>query len=344
MKEEKTVWGIHAGPDGEADELFLKKNVIALSWNEVPDVATIPRGKEGIKAALHAANPTSTPNSVANLAGQLYRFFAEVAPGDIVVYPSKIDKHIHIGRIVGLYLFDTASVGWYAHRRRVEWKRKVPRTAFSQGALYETGAFMTLFQVKTYAQEYLAALEGTLTIPSTPVKDPTIRRIVANTTENTEDFVRKILAQELKGHPLAEFVAHLLTLMGYRTEVAKPGADGGVDIVAYRDELGFEPPIVRVQVKSSDNSVGSPDVQQLQGTLTSSGECGLFVTLGTFSQQAKTYVKGKPGLKLIDGDQLIDLILLHYEDLSPYYKTLIPLKRVYVPETREGDPGDVEGT
>lgn len=165
MKEEKTVWGIHAGPDGEADELFLKKNVIALSWNEVPDVSTIPTGKEGIKAALHAANPTSTPKSVANLAGQLYRFFAEVAPGDIVVYPSKIDKHIHIGRIVGPYLFDTASVGWYAHRRRVEWKRKVPRTAFSQGALYETGAFMTLFQVKTYAQEYLAALEGTLTIP-----------------------------------------------------------------------------------------------------------------------------------------------------------------------------------
>lgn len=144
--------------------------------------------------------------------------------------------------------------------------------------------------------------------------------------------MRKTLAQELKGHPLAEFVAHLLTLMEYRTEVAKPGAEGGVDIIAYRDELGFEPPIVRVQVKSSDNSVGSPEVQQLQGTLTSSGECGLFVTLGTFSPQAKTYVKGKPGLKLIDGDQLIDLVLLHYEDLSPYYKTLIPLKRVYVPE------------
>jgi restriction system protein len=342
MNDEKTVWGVHAGIGGEADDTFLKNNVIAMGWSEVPDVATLLDAKEGIKKAIRSAKPKATTNSVANLAGQLYRFFTEVQPGDVVVYPSKVDKHIHIGQVLGPYFFDVASVGHYPHRRRVEWKKKVPRTDFSQGALYETGAFMTLFQVKTYGQEFVAALERSAGVELTPpTEDPSIDGIGEITAENTEDFVRKILSRQMKGHPLADFVGHLLTLMGYRTEVSKPGTDEGVDIVAYRDELGFEPPIIRVQVKSSDDSVGSPQVHQLQGTL-AAGECGLFVTLGTFSSAARTYVKGHPGLKLIDGDQFIDLVLAHYEDLSPYYKTLIPLKRVYVPQSRQSESEDAE--
>ena len=58
--------------------------------------------------------------------------------------------------------------------------------------------------------------------------------------ETTRDFVLKRLAQELKDHPFANFVAHLLNTMGYRTRVASQGPDGGIDIVAYKDELGFQ--------------------------------------------------------------------------------------------------------
>jgi predicted Mrr-cat superfamily restriction endonuclease len=81
MNDEKTVWGVHAGIGGEADDTFLKNNVIAMGWSEVPDVATLLEAKEGIKQAIRAAKPKATTNSVANLAGQLYRFFTEVQPG-----------------------------------------------------------------------------------------------------------------------------------------------------------------------------------------------------------------------------------------------------------------------
>jgi len=70
--------------------------------------------------------------------------------------------------------------------------------------------------------------------------------------ENTRDFVLKTLAQELKGHPLSHFVANLLRTMGYRTRVSPEGPDGGIDIIAHKDELGFEPPIIKVQVKSGE--------------------------------------------------------------------------------------------
>jgi restriction system protein len=336
MSDETTVWVVRAGPNGEADELFLKKNVVALNWPEVPDASTFTDIREGIKETLRSANPTLSPPSVASLAGQLYRFVSEVREGDVVLYPSKIDRHIHLGRIAGPYVFDVSAGDSYAHQRCVEWKRKVPRTDFSQGALYEIGAFMTLFQVRTYAQEFLTAIEGTTAPAIPPAKDPSIEPILATTAESSRDFVRKILARELKGHPLTYFVAHLLSLMGYRTEVSKPGPDGGLDILAYRDELRIQPPIVRVQVKSSDEPVGIEPVQRLQGILASSGEVGLFVTLGTFTAAARRYADGKSTIRLVDGERLIDLVLAHYEELAPYYKGLIPLKRVYVPKPAGG--------
>ena len=109
------------------------------------------------------------------------------------------------------------------------------------------------------------------------------------------------------------------------------GPDGGIDIVAHQDELGFQPPIVKVQVKSSEDSVGDPVVSALYGKV-SSGEFGLLVTLGTFTNQAKSFARSKSNLRLIDGDVLVDLVLQHYDQFDSRYKGLIPLKRVYVPE------------
>ena len=34
-----SLWGIHAGKTGDADDLFIKKNVVALGWNQVHDLS-----------------------------------------------------------------------------------------------------------------------------------------------------------------------------------------------------------------------------------------------------------------------------------------------------------------
>ena len=149
----------------------------------------------------------------------------------------------------------------------------------------------------------------------------------------------KKLAQVLKGHPFAESVAHLLGAMGYRSRVSSEGPDGGVDIIAHKDEPGFEPPIIKVQVKSTEGSVGEPVVSALYGKVVAAGEYGLLVTLGTITAQARTFARGKSNLRLIDGEELVDLVLQHYEQFDSKYKGLIPLKRVYVPAPLE-EPGE----
>ena len=122
--------------------------------------------------------------------------------------------------------------------------------------------------------------------------------------------------------------------MGYRTRVSPEGPDGGIDIIAHRDELGFEPPLIKVQVKSTSGTVGQPEVSALLGTL-SAGEFGLLVTLGTFTSPATNFDRSKSHLRLLDGDDVVDLVLDHYEDLEDQYKRLMPMKRVFVAQPAE---------
>lgn len=330
---EKTIWGIHAGKTGDADTLFLKKNFIALGWLEMGNIGKLPPDREAFKDKVRATYPHWKPGKVPNAAGQLFRFVHEMKVGDIVVYPSKRDRQIHIGEVTGKFEFRPELQDSYPQTRPVKWLKHVPRTAFSQGALYETGSAMSFFQIRNYADEFLALLAETKEIPEPAPEDDTVALVTADIEEQTRDFVIKQLSKNLKGLPLEEFVAHLLENMGYHARLQRAG-EPSVDIVAHKDDLGFEPPIIKVQVKSSDGKIGDRDVSALYGKV-GDGEYGLLVTLGEFSPTAITFANSKSNLRLIDGSQLVDLIFEYYEKFDAKYKGILPLKKVYVPQLVE---------
>jgi restriction system protein len=330
---EATVWGIHGGKTGDPDHLFLEGNVVALGWDKVGDLSKIPADREALKPLLVQMYPERKPGAIPVDAGQLYRFMHVMQMGDLVAYPSKRDKLIHIGRVTAGYVHSPSPEPRYPHHRTVQWLTEIPRTHFSQGALYEIGSAMSFFLLKNYADEFVAAAEGRAA-QEVPPEDETTALVAEEIEQTTRDYVLKKLAKELKGHPLADFVAHLLECMGYRTRVSPEGPDAGVDIIAHEDELGFKPPLIKVQVKSSESSVGDPTVSQLYGKV-GEGEHGLLVALGIFTAQAKAFERSKSNLRLIDGDQLVALILQHYDRFDSRYKGLLPLKRVYVPDESE---------
>jgi len=329
-KNSSTVWGIHAGKTGDADQLFQKHNVIALGWVDVGDLSKLPADREAFKARVKECYPNRKEGYFPVAGGQLFRFVHEAKVGDYVLYPSKQDRTVHIGEITGPFKYDPKTQQGYPQHRPVKWLKTVPRTHFSQGALYEIGSALSFFQVRQFADEFLAALTGQPTAQA-PKQDDSVSYVAEDIEQTTRDYILKILAQELKGHALAHFLAHLLSTMGYRTRVSPEGTDGGVDIIAHKDELGFEPPIVKVQVKSTEGSVDDPIVSQLYGKVERS-EFGMVVTLGTFTNQAVQFARNKGNLRLIDGNELVSLILQHYEQFDSKYKALLPLKRVYVPE------------
>jgi restriction system protein len=91
-----------------------------------------------------------------------------------------------------------------------------------------------------------------------------------------------------------------------------------------------------VQVKSGSGNVGYPEVLALLGTL-STGEFGRFATLAGFTPPARNFAKGKANLRLIDGGELVQLVLAHYEQFDSRYKGLPSLQRVFVPQPIDGD-------
>jgi restriction system protein len=215
----------------------------------------------------------------------------------------------------------------------VKWVKNEPRTRFSQDALYEIGAIMTFFQVKNYADEFLAALEGKkIELPTEEEEEEGIGLLADDIERQSHDFVLKQLSAKLKGHALAEFVGHLLTLMGYKVKVSPPGPDRGIDIVAHKDDLGVEPPTILVQVKSGDDEGKESEIQRLNGSV-SDKEFGLFVALGGYRKNALDFAFNKRNLKLLDGDELVELMYKYYDRLDGKYKGLIPLRRVFIPET-----------
>lgn len=336
MYEDVMVWGIHAGAMGEADRLFLNKNhpSIALGWPQMGNLSLLKKNREDFKEQLKKSYPDTKKGAVPTSAGMLYRFIYEIKMGDIIVYPSKQDREIHIGEVNGNYAFNPDYDKEYPHLRGVNWLKCVSRSDFSQGALYEMWSAMSLFQIKNYAEEFIAALEDKK-VTKEDEPDETVTDILEVTEQSTKDFVYKKISKELKGHPFEHFIAHILNVIGYNTKVSSEGGDGGIDVLAFKDELGIEPPIIKVQVKSIDGDVTPEKVQALYGTV-STGEYGLFVSLGGYSKQARAFAKSKSNLRIIDGDELIELILKNYEKLDSKYKAIMPLKNIYIPTQIEG--------
>jgi restriction system protein len=330
--EEKTIWGIHAGKTGDAESLFLGKKVVALGWEKFGTFDGL-KTREDFKEKYAQVYPEASEQSVATSAGQLYRFVHEMQIGDLVAYPAKKSRQVHIGEVTGVYEYRPTVNSNYPNQRSVKWLEHVPRTKFSQGALYEMGSALSLFQVRNYADEIFAALEGKA--PEISPEEEAVSMVAEDIEYQTRDFVLKQLERNLKGLPLEEFVKHLLEKMGYRARLMRAN-EPSVDIIAHKDELGFEPPIIRVQVKSSPGKISDKDVSALYGKV-GHEEYGLLITLGEFTSPAWQFATGKGNLRLIDGNELVDLIFEHYDDFDPRYKGIIPLEKVYIPQSLEGE-------
>jgi len=325
--EEKKIWGIHT----KDDNLFLKNDVIAIGWSDLGDLSNIDANRDAFKEKYTQVYPDAKKGSVATGAGMLYRFRHEVQVGDYVVFPSKSDRKVNIGVVEGEYVYDSTQVE-YVQTRKVKWLKHLPRMAFSQGALYEIGSAMSLFSVKNYANEFMAALDKDFKKNySSDSEDESVGATADDIIESTKDFILKELSRQFKGYDLESFVADLLRAMGYRTTVSPQGGDSGIDITAYKDEL---PPRILVQVKSQDGDIKETTIQSLKGAMRE-GDYGLFVTLSNYTKNAQKYLDSTPIIRGINGTELVDLILKYYEDLSDKYRKMIPLKQVYIPVPKE---------
>ncbi len=119
------------------------------------------------------------------------------------------------------------------------------------------------------------------------------------------------ILQNMNPYGFERFVQLLLRNCGIENvEVTKKSGDGGIDGLGEYKLSGIFSFKLAFQCKRYSGNVGSSEIRDFRGSLSTDIEKAIFVTTGRFSQAAKSEAKapGKKPIDLMDGEMLIDKI------------------------------------
>lgn len=325
-------WVVRADSDIQA--LVEARSLVGIGWHEVGDFGALP--PDEIREQVRATYPGDNPYQTGRSAGQLRRFAHEIEVGDIVLTPIKSTRQALIGKVAGPYQHNPAAeTKSLTNTRSVEWIRTdILRDDLPTQLRLSLMTHMTVFSVNDHGDEIARVTDREQAEHiDAPIDDEydSDELSYPEYFDEVETAARErilYLLYHFDDHEFEVVVGDVLKAMGFAVRGHGRGPDGGVDLVATPDALGFENPRIIVQVKRRRGVAGRPEVQQLAGTLRD-GEKGLFVSLGGFA--AGTQSESSQSMTLMDGEEFVDLLLDHYENLSPETRTRVPLKRLYVP-------------
>lgn len=113
------------------------------------------------------------------------------------------------------------------------------------------------------------------------------------------------LLNDLEWKRFEEVVSDYYRLIGYRSEITRMGADGGVDVLLYQH--GAETPAIIVQCKAWSKKVGVNAVRELYGVMAADGVgYGIFATTSDYTNEAQQWVVGK-SMQLLSGSNLVTM-------------------------------------
>jgi len=152
------------------------------------------------------------------------------------------------------------------------------------------------------------------TTPPNEVMDQAYQTLLAALVDDVLSALKRMTPARFE-----QVVVDVLVAMGYggtredAANVVGKSGDGGIDGVIKEDRLGLD--TIYVQAKRWDGTVGRGEVASFVGSLLSfqSGK-GVFITTGTYSNDARRYVnqmRSDKRVVLIDGPFLARLMIEH---------------------------------
>jgi restriction system protein len=322
-------WMIRAGDHNELILVWKNKGIASIGWPKLGNPKQY-RTKEEMIAKANSVFAESKPNSRSSWVSQVWRFSREIKKGDRVITYYREKREYMVGTVLEQHFYDE-SVGdpAYPNNIKVEWEEiTVERDLLSQAAKNSLGSVLTVFRVDEWGNEIENLIEHPFSNPE-PIdeaeEDEIIEDLVGKATVMIQDKVDKLDPWQMQ-----ELVGGLLRAMEYNVQVSPKGPDGGVDVLAYKDAFGFEKLIIKVQVKHRKSSAGAPEIQQLLGANPIDAN-SLFVSTGGFTSHAEAVAKHN-SVRLVDLEELVDLVVKWYENMPTDIRALLPLKKMYVPE------------
>ena len=322
------LWIVRSN-NGEYIESFLTEHVVGLNW--LPNENLQGKDLQSIKAILLKYYPDKE-KSIPSWASMINNFVNKISIGDYVLTYDPSSRIYYIGKIKGEYLFCPKTNDCH-HVRKVQWeKQEISRDSLSNDTKNSLGSTLTVFQLKKEQEKEIIDLLNKKEQPqkdSVEIKEENTensKMLIENAKENLKDAI-----QNLDSDQMEELFKEILNAMGYIAERTKKGADRGIDIFASKDGLGLEEPRIFVEVKHRKGQMGAQEIRTFIGGRQVNDKC-LYVSTGGFTKEARYEAeRSNTPLKLINIDDLANLLSLHYDKFSAEGKTLLPLKKVYLP-------------
>jgi hypothetical protein len=132
-------------------------------------------------------------------------------------------------------------------------------------------------------------------------------------TSSVEKEAIRISLFKFTPHDLEHFIKLVFERTGFtKVSVTPASGDGGIDVNAYVDETNdfFGGTHVQAQVKRWRHAVGSPEINNFRGALSTTAK-GVFVTTSHFTRAALAEARHetKPAIALVDGERLAGIVI-----------------------------------
>ena len=313
------MWVVRAD-FGRFTNHFISKGFVGIGWLPDDDLTQVTN-REQIRALYTSRYPKDTSNVViGQQVGQIARFALEIQPGDYVITPAAQNERLQYGVVSAgpSYFYHAGDDGChYRHRRKVDWNDvTIARSDFSVPFQNTIRSSLTIFSV-SQIEEFLTKVgrEDLVSQKQAPEADP--NRVVL-------DQVLELDATEFE-----LLVAHLSTALGFEeAEVTGKPGDQGVDATGVLNASNLARIRVFVQAKRYKGSnVSSAAVRSLRQSIPVNGQ-GAVITTSDFQKGAHDVANeiGFPRIGLINGTQLVDLLIEHWQEIPKEFQDLLDLK------------------
>jgi restriction system protein len=302
-------------------DAFRQGGYAAIGWIPERNLSDV-QSREQLYPLYREAHPSDLSNVLVGVqVGQIARFLLEARVGDFVITPAANTELLYAGEVAGepSYFYFEGSDGCpYRHRRRVRWlERPLKRADLSVPFQNTIRSSLTIFGI-SQRNEFFEAIER---------KDLVERRTAA-----TYDAERVVLEQILELHE-KEFellVTHLLAAMGFEgTEHTGKTGDGGVDATGELNVFNLAKVKVFVQAKryKLGARISAGKVKNLRQAIPFGGQ-GAFITTADYHEAAKQVAlePGFPRIGLINGRQLVDLLVQHWDSIPVEFRERLGLR------------------
>lgn len=314
------LWVVRA-EFGTYTRQFVDGGYVAVDYSIGSTLEAIS-SREQIASIYRASHPDEQSNIVVGQqAGQLARFLLEMQVGDYVITPSADTEWLRFGILTeNKYWFDGFPQDGcpYRHRRGVKWNAdQLSRSSFSVPFQNTIRSSLTVFAV-SQIDEFMLRInaEGYTPVRRESHYDP------------YETVLERVL--ELDDKEFEILVAHLLTALGFEeSKVTGKTGDGGVDATGVLNISNLAKVKVYVQAKRYKRGakINANVVKQLRTAIPVGGQ-GAFITTADFQSAASEVAveQGFSRIGLINGRQLVDLLVEHWQDIPEEFRDRLGLR------------------